>query len=416
MSLSMIAALLDDKSYADLENIIAAENAKEVVPEEPLPLPEISDFKEGDFVRDVLSGNEGTVAKQPDGDYGDGIFVKFDKTNETQMVRSDQLEKVGESPVPDSLKNVIDVPEDSPIPEEELQDTAEEPPSVEDVEPEPKVEASVVNIHNFVIEGVHYSWVEGKSTAKICKKNPRHIPVKGTTVKDVMDSVSSFTTKSVKPEISAEESDEKLETKEKVYTDPKLPGVSIVWTGGATFSVMLDDEEVAVMTRYSSENPGKPPSESEAEEVSKKHFSYMAEKDMDLYAKLRDSKIKGFSKITDMLGGLDKPTARDLWGFVGSGYAQWDELLTALADHGTDLRASTDSLESKTSDLVRSGYKDHEIMSMLEPQGYLTSDIKKHLVLAQKPTSPKPSEDPGSGMTWAWDQDTQGWYPVPANL
>jgi hypothetical protein len=71
-----------------------------------------SKFPEGTPVRDLLSGREGVVAKPPEGDFGEVVFVTFD--NVTSAVRSDQLENTSPAATP------LEAPPMGGVPGEEL--------------------------------------------------------------------------------------------------------------------------------------------------------------------------------------------------------------------------------------------------------------------------------------------------------
>ena len=80
------------------------------------PLNGYATFPEGTNVRDILSGKEGVVAKPPEGDFGDIVFVTFD--NVTSAFRADQLEAspVAAPPMPPAMPEAA-TPGEIPPPE-----------------------------------------------------------------------------------------------------------------------------------------------------------------------------------------------------------------------------------------------------------------------------------------------------------
>ncbi len=100
--LKLIAAEGDEKKDAPKDEKKKDEKAPEATdlppaPVAPLmPLPPV--WGPGTQLRDIFSGNVGTVAEQPLGDFGDILFVTFD--GETSPIRLDQLEPLGDAAGP----------------------------------------------------------------------------------------------------------------------------------------------------------------------------------------------------------------------------------------------------------------------------------------------------------------------------
>lgn len=372
--LKLAAAEGDEKKDApkdDKKEDAKAEKGEEKAPEATPPmappmLPMGPKFGPGQTVRDIFSGATGVVEdQQPAGDLGDILFVNFD--GQVQPIRTDQLQAIDTpalgGPAPLGGEGVP--APGSPIPGAPTEEVSEKPQALPEVAPKlPGTKAGLSRKPNLTADS---EW--GKFG-------------------DAVDAL-------VKEKTGGKFS---LET-------PWQEGQTSVHQLFQMFEAGKSAEEVAdkLVAEF---NSGVEAAKSKpAEKASAPTREFITAKE--------DPRHLTYEALLTKMKASKTPTHAEALAFIGYLPEKWDLLVARLAKDGVALVSPKRQYDVMS--LLKKGHDAAEVRTILASNGVPVHAVDAVLkLIAEKPTVPPPSEDPGSGKVWAWDAEKKGWYAADA--
>lgn len=330
-----------------------------------LPGPPMMDdlgesFAPGTPVREVLSGQTGVVQEQPEGDFGDVIFVKYDSDGMTHPVMSDQIEKLeesssmGPSPVTPPMDDVDPMaPAPMAGPDEDGAPAADSP-----------IETMAATKPKSTIKGY-------KSTAfKRPRKIKSEIDARGRVL--IKADFDTIVLTQDEAECLRDQLAEALDSMESDSSevDSAVP--------------MKTPQQVVTTEQLEPEEDFKVTTEGDEREMT--YASFLAE-----------------------VKALEQPTHEGALNIVGYLPDSWDLLVARLMNDGVVLRSKKEGYD--VAKLVKGGLNDTEIRFVLGKKGVPMYALDPMLAdLRAEPTIPKPAEEPGEGRQWVWDPTGSSWY------
>lgn len=189
-----------------------------------------------------------------------------------------------------------------------------------------------------------------------------------------------------------------------------------------------------------------------------------ADHDDPVITRPRDPRRLRYSEMLAKLKAKPEPTHNDALSMVGYVPANWDQLVARLLGDGVVLRSKKEKFDVTA--MIKAKFMETEIRYILGCRGvpmyaldqafktikgslppkakrpYTAGDIKAFRALydlgaeftddlvldemhqfeatelpvgfaAEMPSVPMPTDDPGAGMAWAWNNETKKWYKTP---
>lgn len=132
--------------------------------------------------------------------------------------------------------------------------------------------------------------------------------------------------------------------------------------------------------------------------------------DDPVITKAGDARALRYSQLVAKLKAGAGKTHGDALTIIGYVPQGWDQLVARLMGDGVMLRSPKSAFDVGA--MVKAKFTENEIRYILGCKGvpmYALDRVFGQLK-AGEPSKPMPTEDPGQGMVWAWNQTTQDWY------